>query len=187
MTRRRPRSRKQSNGVVRSVHRRTAVAAVSASSRYVLVTPTLDALRAMLDCDGMHALLAALNGRTRYRFTGIYRVDPPLLRNVALHDRENPIHRLGGDINTLDETFCATTVSTAGPLVITDAPADARFAGHAACAGVHAYLGVPIRHTDGHVFATLCHFDPRPRLAPLGEHELLTDVAAMLAERIAVS
>lgn len=39
---------------------------------------------------GVHASLGFLNARTRHRFTGVYRFEPPMLRSVALFDRENP-------------------------------------------------------------------------------------------------
>ena len=48
------------------------------------------ALSRLLHGRGLHAALGYLNERTRYRFTGLYRADPPLLRNIGLFDRENP-------------------------------------------------------------------------------------------------
>lgn len=44
---------------------------------------------------GPHAALRFLNARTRFRYTGIYAIDPPTLRSIDLFDRENPsLHNL---------------------------------------------------------------------------------------------
>src|SRR5690349_7006368 len=54
---------------------------------------TADAVAAMevrLHDLGPKGALEFLNARTRYRFTGIYHAEPPLLRNLFLFDRENP-------------------------------------------------------------------------------------------------
>lgn len=136
-----------------------------------------------LSLDGVRGVLAALNARARYRYTGLYRLDPPLLRNLCLFDRENPTLHLAGDIDTLRDTYCA--VPAAGrALAIGDALADARFAGHARCRAVRSYLGVPLRLADGTVWGTLCHFDARPRLAPEGELAVLEHAASLLAVRL---
>lgn len=142
-------------------------------------------LDAALHRDGVAGLLAALNARTRYRFTGLYRVDPPLLRNVCLFDRENPWLCAGGDINTLDETYCALVAGGAGPVAIADAPRDRRYLPQAP--SVLAYLGVPVLGAGGEVWGTLCHYDVRPRVVPEGELPVLEWAAAELAPRVAVA
>ena len=129
---------------------------------------------------GMHAALGLLNARTRYRFTGLYRVEPPLLRNLHLFDRENPALEVCGDISLLEDTYCAFPAATGEPFATPDAPADARLVAHAARGTVISYVGVPIRGVDGRVRGTLCHFDCRPRLMPDGEAELLARVAPLL-------
>ena len=130
---------------------------------------------------GMHAALGLLNARTRYRFTGLYRVEPPLLRNLHLYDRENPALDVCGDIALLEDTYCVIPAVLALPFATPDAQADARLATHTKRGTVLSYLGVPIRGIDGRVRGTLCHFDCRPRLLPDGEAELLARVAPLLA------
>ena len=50
-------------------------------------TPEISAqLREILDARGVHAFLKALNSRVPHRFTGIYRFEDPILRNVRLFD-----------------------------------------------------------------------------------------------------
>ena len=142
-------------------------------------------LESLLAREGVPAVIAHLNARTRYRYTGVYRVDPPYLRNVHLHDRENPKLRLSGDINTLRDTYCAITAAGGVPFAIDDAAVDARLAGHAARCTVLSYLGVPIRAADGGAWGTLCHFDARPRVTPSGELPVLEWAASAIAGRLA--
>ena len=144
----------------------------------------LDELATALRMGGVPAVLAELNARTRYRFTGVYRADPPFLRNVHLHDRENPTLRLAGDIHTLRDTYCAITAASRAPFATDDAGADPRLATHAARCSVLSYLGVPIRSPDGRAWGTLCHFDVRPRVAPHGEVPVLEWAASVLAARL---
>jgi GAF domain-containing protein len=145
---------------------------------------TLDALARcvslLLEHEGLRAALAFLNARTRHRFTGVYRFDPPLLRSVSLFDRENPTLRLGGD-TPMRETYCSLVGEAAAPFSTADAGRDARLVEHPARATVIAYCGVPLRGGDGACFGTLCHFDLRPRLAPSGELALLQVVAPIVA------
>ena len=146
--------------------------------------PSLDALvcrvSRLLEAQGLHAALGFLNARTRHRFTGAYRFDPPLLRSCCLFDRENPTLRLGGD-TPMRETYCSLVGHAAAPFWTNDAEWDARLAEHPARGSVLAYCGVPLRTDDGACFGTLCHFDLRPRLAPLGELPLLEHVAPLVA------
>ncbi|MEO7041956.1 MAG: GAF domain-containing protein [Gemmatimonadaceae bacterium] len=128
------------------------------------------AFRDTLESAGMEQALAMLNSRTRYRFTGLYRVDPPKLRNLFLFDRENPALSLGGETVPLQSTYCGIVAVTRAPFFAEDAPADSRLVEHSARDSVVSYVGVPVRNADGRVFGTLCHYDVRPRMLP--EYEL---------------
>ena len=133
---------------------------------------------------GMRGALALLNARTRFRFTGVYRLEPPMLRNVHLYDRENPSLNVSGDINTLRETYCSIVAASSAPFDTADATVDSRLADHPARATVVSYLGVPIRSAEGRVWGTLCHFDARRRLIPLEEVPVLEWVARSLTNTL---
>jgi len=130
---------------------------------------------------GLRAVLSRLNARTRYRFTGLYRIDVPFLRNEALYDRENPSLNVGGDVCLLRETYCGIVWETQAPYSVADALGDEQLAAHAARLSVQSYLGVPVLRGDGSPWGTLCHFDVRPRLAPPGEAEVLRAAAAAIS------
>lgn len=130
---------------------------------------------------GVPCALEFLNARTRFRYTGLYRLVPPRLHNVALFDRENPAVAMAGVVCEMRETYCALTSAGNVPFQVTDAPNDARLVEHPARLAVQSYGGVPVRDVDGRVLGTLCHFDGRPRLLPAGELELLERVAPSFA------
>jgi hypothetical protein len=138
------------------------------------------ALEARLRERGVLAALELLNARTRFRFTGIYRAEPPLLRNVFLVDRENPTINVSGAVCPLDETYCAITCARESAFTTRDAAHDARLVGHPARDSVISYAGIPLRLAGGRAWGTLCHFDLRPRLLARGELPLLEAAAPVL-------
>ena len=129
---------------------------------------------------GLIAALALLNQRTRFRFTGLYRVAPPQLHNVSLFDRENPSLNVSGAVCGLVETYCSIVHESGQPLRIGDATVDARVRAHPARESIQSYAGVPIRRPGGQVLGTLCHFDGRPRIMPSGELAVMQEVASLL-------
>ncbi len=141
-------------------------------------------LRTMLRTSEVIAALAYLNARTRFRFTGIYRVEPPLLRNLHLFDRENPALNVSGNSSPLEDTYCSITARSERGFATPDASADRRLKTHAARDSVISYCGVPILMEDGRVWGTLCHFDVRPRLIPPAEVPVLESVVTLFAKWI---
>lgn len=130
----------------------------------------------------MREALGILNERTRYRFTGLYHVEPPLLRNEYLFDRENPSLSLGGDANPLSDTYCGIVAAAEQPFVAADARTDARLTSHPARDSIVSYVGVPVRSIDGRIFGTLCHFDYRPRILPLDEVAVLEAISRCVSQ-----
>ena len=148
-----------------------------------LASATLE-ITSMLDRGRLHDALRFLNERTRHRFTGVYRFDPPLLRSLCLFDRENPAVTLGGD-TPMRESYCSIVGSGAAPFGTAHAGRDGRLAGHPARGVVLAYCGVPLVLPDGSCAGSLCHFDPRPRLVPRREVPLLECAAGLIAAALA--
>lgn len=131
----------------------------------------------------LHEVLALLNARTRFRFTGAYRIELPTLHNLALFDRENPgVHRGGGD-SPLAQSYCALVYDGGAPAVVGGGSRGGR-AGVAAPAGILSYVGVPLRDGGGRVIGTLCHFDSRPRLLAASELAVLVHLAPHLAPHV---
>ena len=130
---------------------------------------------------GIIGALRFLNGRTRYRYTGVYHVEPPLLRNIHLFDRENPTLNLSGEVKPLHETYCGIVRETNNTVRFVDALENAHLDAHPAREMVLSYCGVPIRSEDGLTSGTLCHYDGRPRLLSAQETQILEGAASLFA------
>ena len=139
-----------------------------------------------LGSDGLTEALALLNQRTRFRFTGLYRIAPPQLYNVSLYDRENPSLNVSGAVRLLVDALCSVVYESGHAFRVDDAPADSRLWTHPARASVQSYAGVPVRLPGGRVLGTLCHFDDRPRIMPTGELAVLQAIAPLLLPWLAV-
>lgn len=135
--------------------------------------------------DGVAGALAMLNQRTRFRFTGLYRVEPPELRNLFLYDRENPELSVSGAVCALTESYCSIVHERGRPFLVKDAPAEVQLRAHRARESVQSYAGVPVRLPGGLVLGTLCHFDGRPRIMPASELSMLEEVAPLLVPWLA--
>jgi GAF domain-containing protein len=124
-----------------------------------------------------------LNERTRFRFTGVYRTEGPLLHNLHLYDRENPTLNVSGAVSRLADTYCAIVCSGDRPFFTGDALADERLSAFESRESVLSYCGVPIRSQGGLIWGTLCHYDVRPRLLAPAEIDVMTLAAACFAPR----
>jgi hypothetical protein len=117
----------------------------------------VEEFRSELSRGGLRGALRALNQRAPHRFTGVYRFDGDMLRNVALFDRWNPDGEVGADA-PMSETFCAIVPSQGVALEVSDGPSDERFPWMQDNAVV-CYCGALLRDEAGEPWGTVCHFD----------------------------
>ncbi len=89
----------------------------------------------------------------------------------------------------LADSLCTVTATSAEPLVVTDALADARVSGlpPVTSGAVRAYLGVPLRGQDGHVVGALCVFGPDVREWAGSDVSLLTALATSAVTELELS
>ena len=163
---------------------RTAVAPATGRATFESPgDPVLDELRHRLHSGGVGDLLGYLNAHTHHRFTGLYRFDGTVLRNIALFDREQQQSLRGAD-SPLCETYCSIVGETQASVAIIDASSDPRAANNPERKAVLSYCGALVRDTDGTPIGTLCSFDPKPQ--PVMDHEiaLLEATARMLGDVI---
>jgi signal transduction histidine kinase len=88
----------------------------------------------------------------------------------------------------LTHSYCQYVVAEDAPLVVEDAPRDARVCDNGATrdARIGAYLGVPLRSPDAQVLGSLCVVDFEPRRWHAEDLMLLDDLAAIAATEIAL-
>jgi hypothetical protein len=139
---------------------------------------TLAELVRTLESKGLHEGLRLLNNRTPHRFTGIYRYDGDMLRNLHLVDALTPELRTGADV-PMGDAYCAIVGDTREPLVFEDARRDVRFT-HKERSPVVCYCGVLLRDERGEPFGTLCHYDVMPCEAPTHDIPLLEAAAPIV-------
>jgi hypothetical protein len=86
----------------------------------------------------------------------------------------------------LERSVCQYAVANGAALILEDARVDPVFKNHPAVRDgtVVAYLGIPVIDHDGNAIGTLCVFDTKPRLWGTGHVQVLSDLAALAAERI---
>lgn len=135
-------------------------------------------LNATLGTSGVHAFLRDLNARVQHRFTGIYRFDDPVLRNVRLFDRENPELEIGSDV-PLRQAYCSILHRDNVPFTTGNARTDSRLPELLAQGDTIAYCGVPLGG-----YGALCHFDLQPRDTFPDEIPIMVAVAAPLLKQL---
>ncbi|OUJ70469.1 hypothetical protein [Hymenobacter crusticola] len=116
----------------------------------------LQAFTQVLHQRGVHAALGYLNQRTTHRYTGVFRFDGRLSRNVVLFDRYQPHVQQGNDV-PLVEAFCSLIGREQASLQILNAALDPR--ARAVDTLVISYCGVVIYDAQGRLYGTLCHYD----------------------------
>ncbi len=86
----------------------------------------------------------------------------------------------------MSHSFCRHVVESGAPLVLPDARESPLLRDNQAISdlGVVAYVGIPLKTTDGFVLGTFCVIDHQPRLWCDEEIRLVTDVAAATMSEI---
>ena len=83
--------------------------------------------------------------------------------------------------------FCAHAIASDGPLIVTDACQDPRFANNPLVLGppyIRFYAGVPLRTQRGYNLGTLCVIDLQPRDFSPQQQQQLREFAALLMHEI---
>lgn len=86
----------------------------------------------------------------------------------------------------LSHSFCQYVKRDNRPLIIEDAPLDARVCGSLAISelGVRAYLGVPVHSPDGRALGALCAIDTQVRAWDQADVDGMVDLAACVSDQI---
>lgn len=126
------------------------------------------------------AQLLLLNGRTPHRYTGVFRFDGDMLRNVALVDKWDPAVEHGDDV-PLAAAYCAHLHDTGQPLEVENGATDPRVPWMSA-SPIVSYCGAVIHGSHGLPWGALCHFDVARCDAKNSDMPLLVAAAKMIYE-----
>ena len=88
----------------------------------------------------------------------------------------------------LTHSFCQHVKRDNRPLIIENAPLDARVCGNLAIPelGVRAYLGVPVHAPDGKALGALCAIDSKARTWLQADLDGMVDLAACVSDQISL-
>ena len=109
---------------------------------------------------------------------------------VTLIDADTQFFRaqrgLPGTETPRADAFCSYTISQHGPLAVSDARADPRFADNPMVTGaphIRSYLGVPLTTPDGYNVGSLCAIDNEPRQFDRTQGEIMRKLAEIAVEQ----
>ncbi|NAZ86887.1 putative bifunctional diguanylate cyclase/phosphodiesterase [Kineococcus indalonis] len=107
-------------------------------------------------------------------------------RQLHLHVRDEAYGRRAGDWHAWSDSFCRHAVAGDAPRIAPDAMAVPAYAaaGVARRMTIGAYVGIPIRDGDGHLFGTLCGLDPRAQPPELARHQPVLELLATLLGQV---
>lgn len=126
--------------------------------------------------EGLDAGLRALNARVPHRYTGVYRFEGDLMRNLVLVDKAGEARPEQLAAVPFQDSFCQYVLRE-GEFRTADTREDRRLDGHAYQGVLLSYHGVPVLDDAGELFGSLCHFDP--------ENKELSDVEFATMQRVA--
>ncbi|MBA3592767.1 MAG: hypothetical protein H0W47_03075 [Polaromonas sp.] len=127
----------------------------------------IDAFKEVLLVGGLGAALDFLNTRTDYRFTFIYKSEPPFARRVLVHDREL-LYIPSRERVPVEQTFF-NFMLTEPVFVTADGLRDERSCQHPGRAHFRGFCGVQLLHSDGRHYGWLAHANPGA--LAIAEHE----------------
>lgn len=132
----------------------------------------------ILEAEGVHSTLKFLNKRTPHRFTGIYRFDGDMLRNVYLFDQFEPSLTKGQDVPMVD-AYCANVGRAGCGIEFSDVGSDQKIQIKSR-SPVISYCGALILDSQQNPYGTLCHYDVKPCDEPVSDLPALETVAPLI-------
>lgn len=145
-------------------------------------------IEAAQESDVVAQALAAAQERLGMDASYITEIDS---RNQTIHGMfgdADIVSRYQGTVFPVEQTFCMRMLSGAIPSAVPDTRAEPAISGLDATREFHAYVGVPVKLSDGRVHGTLCCVsrETRPGLGPdeVRFMEVLASIVASRVERV---
>lgn len=154
-------------------------------SEYADLVRKLEAAR---ESDAIEQALTAARDRLNMDASYITTIDA---RHQTIHaivsDDQDAVRRYQGTVFPVEQTFCMRMLGGEIPNMVADTSAEPAISHLAAAREFHAYIGVPVKLSDGRIHGTLCCVsrDTRPSMQPDELHfmEVLSGIVAARIEQ----
>lgn len=130
----------------------------------------------MLAAQGLEAGLRLLNDPVAHRYTGLFRLDQTVFRNLSLYDKQGQVRPEFLAEVPFEHSFCQFVLRD-GSFCTEHSGADGRLQGHKYQGALLSYHGVPVLDRQGELYGTLCHFDADQRSLPDDEFDFMQQAA----------
>lgn len=142
----------------------------------------IQAFQDVLNIGDLGVALDFLNERTGYRFTVVYKSEPPLAKRIYVHDRDAD-YTPGLDRVLVEDSFFALMVPV---FTSADAVQDPRCQLLRSSRLFLGVCGVQLFYADGRHYGWLAHGSPHAMPVPEGEIEFLQQAAPFLMQVVEV-
>jgi len=119
-------------------------------------TETIGRIEAAQESDVVERALAAARDRLKMDASYVTTIDPREQTINAIVGEPDVVNRLQGAVVPVEQTFCRRMLDGEIPNVVPDTRAEPAIRDLAAARAFRAYIGVPVRLSDGRVHGTLC-------------------------------
>jgi GAF domain-containing protein len=145
----------------------------------------IEKLEAAQETDVVEQALAAAQAHLRMDASYITTIDARHQTIHAIVGDEDAAGRYTGTVFPLEQTYCMRMLSGEIPNIVPDTRDEPAISDLDVTQEFHAYVGVPVRLSDGRVHGTLCCVSREPRTA-LGSEELrfMETLAGIVATRV---
>lgn len=131
------------------------------------------------ESEGLAGGLRELNARVPHRYTGVYRFEGELMRNLELVDKSGEVRPEHLAVVPFRDSFCQYVLRD-GEFRTCDSGRDRRLDGHVYQGVLLSYHGVPVLDDKGELYGSLCHFDSEDKELNDTEFAMMQRVARVL-------
>lgn len=145
----------------------------------------IEKLEAAQETDVVEQALAAAHQHLGMDASYITTIDAHNQTIHAISGDADAAARYTGTVFPLEQTYCMRMLNGDIPSIVPDTRAEPAIKDLEVTQEFHAYVGVPVRLSDGHVHGTLCCVSRQPR-AGLGSEDLrfMQTLAGIVAARV---
>lgn len=143
----------------------------------------IQALEEILDRQGLHSALKFLNQRVTHRFTVVYRLDKSNFEIVTLIDKLDHAATAPAPRVPFSQSFCEVAVQDGG-FITSNSALDKKLDAKPKQGIITSYVGLPLMHSEGGLYGTLCHIDYDHHVISDDEFAFLQQAAELMTRAL---